>query len=115
LAGPEARSLAGDAFQVETLAPQGSAYPVPASLKLRGKGLIGRISLGSTLLDVDPLDALPTLLRMVYSFGGKPRHLWVEGTTDVTLKSPDRDAVLRLEGAATATLIFPDALPSTEP
>ena len=89
-------------------------YPIPSGIEMRGKGLDGSISLGNPLLEVDPLDALPALLRMVYSFGGRPRLLWVQANADVALKSAAENAVLRFQSEGIATLVFPDALPRDE-
>jgi hypothetical protein len=75
----------------------------------------GTITLGEPVLDVSPLDALPALLRMVYSWSGQPRHLWADASFDVALKSPARDAVARIEGAGPAALFFTDALPPGQP
>lgn len=94
--------------------PGRSDYPIPSRIELRGKRLSGSIRLGRTRLEVDPLDALPALVRMVYSFGGRPRHLWVDSIAEVVLKSPSRDAVLRFEGAGIATLFFVDVFPPSQ-
>jgi hypothetical protein len=90
---------------------RGGDYPVPTRINLRGKGLEGRVTLGRTLLEVDPLDALPTLLRMVYSFGGRPRHQWLEADAEVALKSPAGDAVLRWQGDGIAKLVHLESTP----
>lgn len=92
----------------------GGRYPVPSGIDLRGEGLEGHVSLGGKLLEADPLAALPTLLRMVYSFGPRPRHLWLRAGADVALKSPVRAAVLHSTGEGIASLSFPDALPQSE-
>jgi hypothetical protein len=102
---------ADDDLVFETTEPPDSPYPIPTALDMRGKGLGGRISFGRTLLEVDPLAALPALLRIVYPLAGKPRHVWVEASAEVALKSPSRDAALRLRGEGIATLVFLDARP----
>ena len=86
-------------------------HPVPRAIEMGANHHNGSVLLARTRLEVDPLDALPALLRMVYSFGGRPRHLWVDTAADVVLKSPGRDAVSRIEGAGIAALYFVDALP----
>ena len=111
VAGDAAFTEAADGLVFEATGPRGSAYPIPTALELRGNGLEGRVSLGATLLEVDPLAALPALLRMVYPFAGKPRHVWVEASAEVALKSPSRDAALRLRGEGIATLVFLDSRP----
>jgi hypothetical protein len=100
-----------DGLVFEAAGARGTGYPIPAALEVRGNDLDGRISLGPTLLEVDPAAALPALLRMVYPFAGKPRHVWVEASADVALKSRSRDAVLRLRGEGIATLVFLDSRP----
>lgn len=101
-------------LELELQEPGGDAYPIPRAIEMRGKGLKASISLGKPLLEVDPLDALPPILRMVYSFGDRPRLLWVQTNADVALKSATENAVLRVQSEGLATLVFPDALPRDE-
>ncbi len=101
-------------LELELQEPGGDPYPIPGSIEMRGKGLDASISLGNPVLEVDPLDALPAVLRMVYSFGGRPRLLWVPANADIALKSAPESAVLRFQSEGIATLAFPDALPRDE-
>lgn len=114
-----AGGAAGDppvALQAPVALREGPAgdYRLPEGIKLgvsHHDPVHGEVRLGPTRLQIDPLDALPALLRMVYSFGGRPRHFWVDATLDVALKSPRRDAVLRIGGPASAALYFLDTSP----
>lgn len=98
-------------LELEERGGRGTSHPVPDRLEVRGEGLSGVISLGETRLELNPLDALPGLLRMVYSFGGEPRQLWVDATAEMSLKSPAQKAALRWRTAGFANLVFLDSLP----
>jgi hypothetical protein len=111
VAGTSAFTGDADDLVFEATGLRGSDYPIPATVEMRGNGLDGRISLGATLLEVDPSAALPALVRMVYPLAGKPRHVWVEASAELALKSRSRDAVLRLRGEGIATLVFLDSRP----
>jgi hypothetical protein len=114
VAGTETFASPGGGLELRGQGSRGSDYPIPTQLEARGKNLDARFSLGKTILEVDPLDALPALLRMVYSFGGRPRHLWVEADAEVALKSPAGDAVLRWNGEGLANLVYLDSTPQNE-
>jgi len=87
-------------------------YPIPRRLEMRGKSLNGSLSLGdSPVLVTDPLDALPTLLKMVYSFGGRPRHIWTDATASVALGSRSGSSRLQIEKPGITALFFSDATP----
>jgi hypothetical protein len=91
---------------------RGGPYPIPRSLELWGKGLSGSIFLEvPPVLVSDPLDALPSLLKMVYSFGGRPRHVWAAAAADVTLESRITGPPGRIHSAGIAAFFFADAKP----
>jgi hypothetical protein len=85
-------------------------YPIPAHLQLAGNAT-GSVALGEIQLQIDPLDALPTLLKMVYPFRRSPRHAWANAVADVALKSETGPTVLRIEGAGIATIVHLDSSP----
>jgi hypothetical protein len=89
-----------------------SAYPVPAGLELTGPDLSGSIPLGEPLLQLDPLDALPGFLKMVYSFVAQPRRIWSDAHVDLALKPEPGRAVLQIRGRGSASLTFLDSLPA---
>ena len=90
----------------------GGPYPIPSSLELRGKGLSGSIFLEvPPVLVSDPLDSLPSLLKMVYSFGGRPRHVWAAAAADVTLEPRITGPLGRIHSAGIAAFFFADAKP----
>jgi len=91
---------------------QARGYPIPKELKVRGKYLDASISLAAPpVLVSDPLDALPSLLRMVYSFGGRPRHVWADAAASVSLEPRDDDPARQFESAGIAAFFFSDATP----
>jgi hypothetical protein len=94
-----------------------TAYPLPERVEVRGKAIESSIALEAPpVLVSDPLDALPSLLRMVYSFGGRPRHIWADAAASVALGPRDDDPVgplelERFESAGIAAFFFSDATP----
>ncbi len=98
--------------RVETTPKAGgdAEYPVPGRLLLLGE-VSGAIALGEIGLRVDPLDALPRLLKMVYPFRRSPRHAWANGVADLSLKSEGGPAAARIEGAGIATIVHLDSSP----
>ena len=74
--------------------------------------LSGSITLGEPLLRLDPLDALPLAVRMVYSFRARPHRIWVDVRVDLAPKRAAEGAALTLGGAGVAAFTFLDSLPS---
>jgi hypothetical protein len=95
---------------VESSRPPGS-YPIPSALALDGSDLHGRVSFGPPWLEVDPLAALPSILRMVYSLRGRPHRSWAEAGFEFTwVPRPEHPKVL-IAGDAVAAFSFLDVLP----
>ena len=95
---------------VESSRPLGS-YPIPSSLALDGSDLQGRVSFGPPWLEVDPLAALPSILRMVYSLRGRPHRSWAEAGFEFTWVPRPEHPKLLIAGDAVASLSFLDVLP----
>lgn len=93
----------------------GGDYPVPKRLSVSAPGLEGHVSLGEpSILQVDPLSALPAFLRMLYSLRGRPHRSWTSAHFDLSLASaPDLPAI-RVAGDAIAAVTFLDTLPPSE-
>jgi hypothetical protein len=99
--------------RLENPAGEGS-YPVPSSLVIDREAVQGRVVVKSARLEVDPLDALPAPLRMVYSLRRRPHRSWAESTYELSwVPGPEHPAV-RVAGDAIATFSFLDALPPSE-
>lgn len=97
---------------VETENPASpGAYPIPRQQTLRAAGLHGALSFGPAWLEVDPLDALPAFLRMVYSLRGRPHRSWSEAEIELSLVPGPELPAVRVAGKAVAALTFLDALP----
>jgi len=111
-AGAGQAAVAVSGVRVETTPNSGSdpAYPIPSRLQLTGNAT-GSVALGEIQLQIDPLDALPRLLKMVYPFRRSPRHAWANAVADVALKSETEPAVLRIEGPGIATIVHLDSSP----
>lgn len=104
------RSPAGLESRVENSRAPGS-YPIPSALVLDGSDLRGRVTFGPPWLEVDPLAALPSVLRMVYSLRGRPHRSWAEAGFEFTWVPEPEHPTVRVTGDAIAALSFLDALP----
>jgi hypothetical protein len=89
-----------------------NGYPIPARIPVALPALSGSITLGEPILRLDPLDALPLAVRMVYSFRARPHRIWVDARVDLAPKRAAEDAALPLGGAGVAALTFLDSFPS---
>ena len=93
-------------------------YPIPTRFQIDGERLEGVVSLGGTLQRRNPLDALPTPIRMVYSFGAQPQRIWVEAAFDLLLKPlkpGGGSAARRLSSPGVATLNYLEPTPAPAP
>jgi hypothetical protein len=104
------RSPAHLEARVESSRAPGS-YPIPSTLVLDGSDLRGRVTFGPPWLEVDPLAALPSVLRMVYSLRGRPHRSWAEAGFEFTWVPEPEHPTVRVTGDAIASLSFLDALP----
>ena len=97
--------------QVSPVTRSNEPYPIPTSVRFAAAQAEIDVSLRGVQLQRDPLDALPTAIRMVYSFGARPRRVWVNAAIDAALKPVEGRAALPLRSAGTATLNFLDSTP----
>lgn len=112
---PDGASGAWSALAVDTENPANPGpYPVPRRQTLRAPGLHGALQFGPALLAVDPLDALPSFLRMVYSLRGRPQRSWSEARIELSLVPGPELPAVRVAGNAIAALTFLDALPASQ-
>ena len=88
-----------------------SDYPLPMRLDFSGDGARAVASLRGAPLARNPLDPLPMAIRMLYSFGAKPRRLWADTTLWVEVESGEGAEPLPWEAAGIATLNFQSAHP----
>ncbi len=85
-----------------------SSYWVPADLVLEGEEVAGRIRVGRTLAEVNPLAFLPGPIRFLLSLAMRPRRVWTESTFEVELATHrDRE---RLGGKGLVVVSFLDEL-----
>jgi hypothetical protein len=76
--------------------------PLPHRLRLGDEALRGEIAIGAAHLSIDPLDALPRLVRMLYWFGVRPRRIWADAMSEVA-SNPSQPLP---RGAAIASFSF---------
>lgn len=93
-------------------ATSGDDYPIPAHIPVALPLANGSITLGESLLRLDPLDALPLAVKMVYSFGARPHRIWVDARVDLARGRAAEAAALPLGKIGVAALTFLDSLPS---
>jgi hypothetical protein len=96
------QSLRPDSVALEDWRAEADGSRVPHRLRPTGAGLRGSIGVGASQLSVDPLDALPRLVRMLYWFGERPRRIWADATSELAVGASD--ALPR--GAAIASFSF---------
>lgn len=104
-------------MEIELARPARGArgYPVPAALRLRGGGLSGRIELGRTLVEHEPLGDLPQPFRFLLSFAMRPRRVWTDASFSLRLDAaPGRPAFERAgSGIVSVTYLNPLASPAS--
>jgi hypothetical protein len=108
--GKAMRSPAQLDTRIESSRQPGS-YPIPSALVLDGGDLRGRVNFGPPWLEVDPLAALPSVLRMVYSLRGRPHRSWAEAGFEFAWVPEPEHPMVQVAGDAIASLSFLDALP----
>ena len=89
----------------------GDPYPIPSHLDFAMPGLTGTVTLGDTVLQHDPLDALPVMIRMLYPSDFRPHRAWVESRVEVDLEPSTDHAALTLRDPGIAALTFLDSIP----
>lgn len=96
--------------------PSGSP-PAPSAVRWSGPAVEGQAVLKSPHLSIEPVDALPRLMQMLYSFRSRPRRLWTDAEGRLRLKTDPGIAVLSLDGPgiASATYLRPVADPPGTP
>ncbi len=90
----------------------GDGYPIPGQIPVALPVLSGSITLGEPILRLDPLDALPLAVRMVYSLRARPHRVWVDARVDLTPERAAEGTALSLGGAGVAALTFLDSIPT---
>jgi hypothetical protein len=96
------RTLRPESVALEDWRPEPAGPPMPHRLRPAGGGLTGAIAIGPSHLSIDPLDALPRFVRMLYWFGARPRRIWADATSE--LASSSSEPLPR--GAAIASFSF---------
>jgi hypothetical protein len=100
--GPQLRVLRPEAIALEDWRAEGDGPAIPHRLRPTAGALGGDVAIGAAQLSVDPLEALPRLVRMLYWFGARPRRIWSDATSGLAASGPD--ALPR--GAAIASFSF---------
>jgi hypothetical protein len=101
LRGP-LRTLRPESIALEDWRPEKKGPPMPHRLRASGGALRGDVEIGASHLSIDPLDALPRLVRMLYWFGARPRRIWADANSE--LASGASEALP--SGAAIASFSF---------
>ena len=96
------RTLRPESITLEDWRAEKEGTPIPHRLHAPGSALRGDVTIGASHLSIDPLEALPRLVRMLYWFGARPRRIWADATYE--LASSGSEALPR--GAAIASFSF---------
>jgi hypothetical protein len=94
---------------LEDWRPMADGTPLPRRIRAGG-ALRGAVAVGDARISIDPLDALPRVVRMLYWFGAHPRRVWADATSDLAgdgFAPPRRGAVV-----ASFTFLRPPDIPS---
>jgi hypothetical protein len=104
------RTLRPEAVALEDWRADGDGPPLPHRLRPTGGALAGEVAVGAAQLSIDPLEALPRLVRMLYWFGARPRRIWADATSDLAASASEPLP----RGAAIASFSFlrPPEVPS---
>lgn len=81
-------------------------YRVPKSLEVKSNSLVGEISLGTSILEHDPLGDLPQPFRWLVSMSMRPHRVWAESVIDVTLPASPKETSLHFSGSAVTVVTF---------
>jgi hypothetical protein len=100
--------------EIEPARPERGArgYPVPTALRLRGSGLSGRIALGRTIVEHEPLGDLPQPFRFLLSFAMRPRRVWTDASFSLRLDAAPGRPELELAGSGIASVTYLNPLVS---
>ena len=107
------RGYRANRTQLEFPRGEHSDYPLPTRLDFAGGGARAVASPRGPALVRNPLDPLPMAIRMLYSFGAKPRRLWADTTLWVEVESGEGAESLSWETPGIATLNFQSAHPDS--
>jgi hypothetical protein len=96
------RTLRPESIALEDWRTEKEGVSLPHRLRASDSALRGDVAIGDSHLSIDPLEALPRLVRMLYWFGAHPRRIWADATSE--LVSSGSEALPR--GAAIASFSF---------
>jgi hypothetical protein len=96
------KTLRPETVALEDWRAEGDGTRLPHRLRPIGGALAGEVAVGTAQLSIDPLAALPRVVRMLYWFGARPRRIWADATSELTAGASE--ALPR--GAAIASFSF---------
>jgi hypothetical protein len=99
------RTVRPASIALEDWRPEKEGPPLPHRLRVADPALHGSVAIGAPQLSIDPLDALPRLVRMLYWFGARPRRIWADATSDVA--SSGSEPLPRGAAIATFSILRP--------
>ncbi len=100
-------------FELELVEPQNEQrgdYPTPSVLRIRGAAIEGSIQRGTTLAEVDPLEAIPQPFRFLLSFKLRPHRVWARASFEIRLSSEKDTPEILLKGSGVTTITFTNPL-----
>jgi hypothetical protein len=89
-------------------------YPTPSELQISGSALEGAIQRGSTLAEVDPLEAIPQPFRFLLSFKLRPHRVWARASFEVRLLVGQDTLETVLKGFGVSTITFTNPIPPND-
>ena len=107
------QTLRPETVALEDWRAEGEGPPLPHRLRPIGGAVSGEVAVGAAQLSIDPLDALPRLVRMLYWFGARPRRIWADATSELAASSSG--ALPRGAAIASFSFLRPPEDPSASP
>lgn len=114
-AGGSTHSVPARRAHIDFQRGEKSEYPVPILLRFDGTGLRATASPGGTPLRRNPLDPLPSAIRMLYSFGARPMRAWVDSSVKVEAEASGDTKPTHWEASGVTTLNFENVFPRPTP
>jgi hypothetical protein len=85
--GGRMQSVRPDSVALEDWRADGGGPALPHRIRPIGRAVTGEIAVGPAQLSIDPLEALPRLVRMLYWFGARPRRIWADAQSELAVAS----------------------------
>jgi hypothetical protein len=95
----------------DTQIGKSEGYPTHNELQISGSGIEGTIQSRSTLVEINPLEAIPQPFRFLLSFKLRPHRVWARASFEVRLLVGQNTQETVLKGSGVTTITYTNPLP----